>query len=87
MPMLLALDLNVPNDNDAYFSFGMEMELASGLFIRPGYSLQQTGSTGEDPLGISAGTGIQHEQYRIDYAYSSFADLGEVHRISLTGHF
>ena len=87
MPMLLALDLNVPNDNDAYFSFGMEMELVSGLFIRPGYSLQQTGSTGEDPLGLSAGTGIQHEQYRIDYAYSSFVDLGETHRISLTGHF
>ena len=87
MPMLLALDLNVPNDNDAYFSFGMEMELVSGLFIRPGYSLQQTGSTGEDPLGLSAGTGIQHEQYRIDYSYSSFVDLGETHRISLTGHF
>ena len=87
MPMLMALDVNIPNDNDAYFSFGMEMELLGGLFIRPGYSLQQTGSTGEDPIGLSAGTGFQHEQYRLDYAYCSFVDLGEVHRISLTGHF
>ncbi|MBT5058098.1 MAG: hypothetical protein HOM68_16270, partial [Gemmatimonadetes bacterium] len=53
---------------------------------RPGYSLQQGGSAGDEALGLSAGGGLAMQRYRIDYAYSSFPDLGDVHRISLSGH-
>ena len=35
LPLRLLLDLNVPNDNDAYLSFGAEINLG-GLYIRPG---------------------------------------------------
>ena len=34
MPMLMALDINIPNDNDAYLSLGIEMELVGGHSAR-----------------------------------------------------
>ncbi len=87
VPMLILADLNVPNDNDPYVSLGLEVKLASGLFLRPGYSLQQTGAKGDDPLGLTGGVGFSAQRYRLDYAYSSFPDLGDVHRISVVGSF
>ena len=87
VPMLLLADFNLPNDNDPYLSFGLEVKLAGGLYIRPGYSTQQTEIDGEDPLGVSAGAGFAMDRYTIDYAYSSFSDLGDVHRVSVIGAF
>ena len=87
VPMLLLADFNLPNDNDPYLSFGLEVRLAGGLYVRPGYSTQQTGVDGEDPLGITAGAGLAMDRYTIDYAYTSFSDLGDVHRISVIGTF
>ncbi|MBT4099572.1 MAG: PorV/PorQ family protein [Gemmatimonadetes bacterium] len=86
VPLLLVADFTIPNDNDAYATFGAEIDLGNGLSIRPGYSLQQGGSAGDEALGLSAGGGLAMQRYRIDYAYSSFPDLGDVHRISLSGH-
>ena len=87
VPMLLLADFNIPNDNDPYLSCGLEIRLAGGLYVRPGYSTQQTGIDGEDPLGVSAGAGLALKRYTIDYAYSSFPDLGDVHRFSVISPF
>jgi hypothetical protein len=87
LPMLLLADFNVPNDNDPYLSLGLEVQLASGLYLRPGYSLQQTGSADEEALGLTAGAGFSAQRYRLDYAYSSFPDLGDVHRVSVVSNF
>lgn len=87
VPVLILADFTVPNDNDAYASFGAEIEIGGGMYVRPGYSLQQGGSAGDETLGLSAGGGLALEKYRFDYAYSSFPDLGDVHRISLSGRF
>ena len=87
LPMFVVGDFNLPNDNDPYFSFGAEIRVAGGLYVRPGYSLQQTGLQGEDALGLTAGAGFVLEKYRLDYAYNSYQDLDEVHRISLSGAF
>ena len=76
-----------PNDNDSYLSFGLEVQLAGGLYIRPGYTTQQTGAQDEDPLGLSAGAGLTMNRYAVDYAYSSSPDLGHVHRVSVIGTF
>ena len=84
-PLLLVADFTIPNDNDAYATFGAEIDLGHGLSIRPGYSLQQGGSAADEALGLSAGGGLAMQRYRIDYAYSSFPDLGDVHRMSLSG--
>ena len=87
LPMLLLLDFNVPNDNAPYMALGLELQLTSGFYLRPGYSLQQTGSADEDALGLTAGAGIAAQRYRLDYAYSSFPDLGDVHRVSVVSSF
>ena len=87
VPMLMLADFNIPNDNDPYLSFGLEVRLAGGLYVRPGYSTQQTGVDGEDPLGVTAGAGLAMDRYTIDYAYTSFSDLGDVHRISVISVF
>lgn len=87
VPALLVADFNLPNDNNSYLSFGLEVELGGGLYIRPGYSTQQTGSQDEEPLGLSAGAGLTLRRYAVDYAYSASPDLGQVHRVSIIGTF
>jgi hypothetical protein len=86
-PLMLLADLNVPNDNDAYLTFGAEMQVHDGLYVRPGYSLRQSGVEGDEPLGLTAGAGFVFQKYRIDYAFSTFPALGDVHRISVAGDF
>lgn len=87
VPALLVADFNLPNDNDSYLAFGLEVQLADGLYIRPGYSTQSIGSRDEGPVGLSAGAGLTMRRYSVDYAYSSSLDLGPVHRVSLIGTF
>ena len=87
VPMMMLADLNVPNDNDTYLTFGAELDLGMGLHVRPGYSMQQTGANGEETLGLTAGAGVTLQQYRVDYAFTSFPTLGDVHRISLSSPF
>ena len=87
LPLLLLFDLNLPNDDDPYLSFGAEFHLAHGLYLRPGYSTQQTGLQGEESLGLTAGAGLAMRGYRLDYAFASYPDLGDVHRMSITGSF
>lgn len=87
VPALLVADFNLPNDNDSYLAFGLEVQLAEGLYIRPGYSTQQIGSQDEEPVGLSAGAGLAMRRYAVDYAYSSLPDLGQVHRVSIIGTF
>jgi hypothetical protein len=86
LPVLLSADVTMPNDNDLYFSFGAEIQLRGGLTLRPGYSLQQSGLDGNEALGMAAGAGLDLKGMRFDYAYASFPALGDVHRVSLSGH-
>ena len=86
LPMIILMDLNMPNDSDPYLSFGTEIRIGSGFYLRPGYSTQQPGRNG-DPLGLTAGAGFTMHLIRLDYAFNSYPDLDEVHRISLSGNF
>ena len=85
LPLMLLVDFNAPNDGNAFFTFGAEIEVTDKLSLRPGYSLQQTGAAGDQNLGLSAGAGIDVDRYRLDYAFTSFPSLGDVHRVSLSG--
>ncbi len=87
LPLMIVVDANLPNDNDLYFSIGGEFEISQNFMIRPGYSSVSNGLETGEGAGISAGAGFVIDRYRFDYAFSSFADLGEVHRFSLTGEF
>ena len=86
LPMIIVADLNAPNDGDPYMAFGVEVRVAKGLYVRPGFSTQPTGQD-EDPLGLTAGAGVEMEKYHIDYAFTSYPDLDDVHRISVNGEF
>ena len=87
VPVLLLADINVPNDNDTYLTFGAELDLGMGLLVRPGYSMQQTGLDGAQAIGLTAGAGVALQRYRVDYAFTSFPALGDVHRVSLNSTF
>ena len=88
LPFLLLGDMNLPNDNDPYFSVGGEFTVAKIMFLRAGYkSLYDEPNGLGEQAGLSFGTGILWRDYQIDYAYSSLAELGKVHRISLAGKF
>ena len=87
LPMIVLADLNVPNDNDPYLAVGVEFRVGRGLYLRPGYSTRQVGSEGNEPLGPTGGAGFLVQGYRLDYAYSSLPELGEVHRLALSGSF
>jgi hypothetical protein len=87
LPLLVLADFVMPNDGDPHLAFGAEIGVGHGLYLRPGYSTQQTGAEGDSPLGLSAGAGLTLQRYRLDYAFNSYADLGEVHRLALSGSF
>ena len=57
----------------------------TSCFCVQGYSLQQTGARGEEPIGLTAGAGFVLQRYRLDYAYASYPSLGIVHRLSVSG--
>lgn len=85
LPLILLADANLPNDGDPFFAFGAELQVGDKLFLRPGYSLQQSGSQGEEAIGLTAGAGVLLQRYRLDYAYASYPSLGIVHRLSVSG--
>ena len=65
LPLILLADANVPNDGDPFFAFGAELQVGDRLFLRPGYSLQQTGAQGEEAIGLTAGAGVLLQRYRL----------------------
>ncbi|MCK9583167.1 MAG: PorV/PorQ family protein [Endomicrobiales bacterium] len=88
-PVLVALDLNFPIDNDPYVGLGGEYVYSfSGdfrLVPRLGY---KSGAKGLEGLsGITGGIGFGYKQYSIDYAMAPYGDLGQTNRISINVAF
>ncbi|MCP4581324.1 MAG: PorV/PorQ family protein [candidate division Zixibacteria bacterium] len=87
MPLTVNADITTPIDNNIYFSIGGQFEAFQPFFIRLGWSSQgldyKTGSDKDRLGGFAGGFGYHLQDYNIDYSYSSFADIGNVHRISL----
>lgn len=77
--LLLAADLDLPNDNRPTFHLGTEYGFNQLFCGRIGYN-----SRAEDNAGgnFSLGTGIRWKGIKFDYAYLPFGDLGDTHRIS-----
>jgi len=84
-PVLVALDLNLPIDNDPYVGLGVEYPYSFGgdfkIVPRLGY---KSGSKGLEGLtGVTGGMGFGYKQYSIDYAMAPYGDLGQTNRISV----
>lgn len=62
-----------------------EFTVSELLRVRAGYTTlatdQRVGGADDALAGISAGLGLTHEQYRLDYAFVAQGALGLVHRI------
>jgi hypothetical protein len=91
LPLLFSAEIGKPFDNDFYGSLGAEFIKLNPFFLRLGWTTQgrdwKTGA-GNDALGgFSGGFGVIFKTYAIDYSYSSYADLGSVHRVSLGAGF
>lgn len=88
LPLLVAVDAYKPTDHHLNVNMGGELSPAEHLSLRLGWSslgLDQRVGTDKDNLaGFSGGIGVRWQLYRLDYAYSSLAELGEVHRVTLT---
>ena len=88
-------DLNVSEDNIwdrlAKFSIGGEFTLSEMLRLRLGYEneVNRDLKLGKERgfAGVSMGFGLLWRDYRFDYAYSSFGDLGSTHRFGIYGTF
>ncbi|MFA5103738.1 MAG: PorV/PorQ family protein [Candidatus Margulisiibacteriota bacterium] len=79
-PVLLAIDVNMPNDNNTQINIGAEYNFNDTLFGRVGIN---TGSEENSIGNISAGIGIKKEDFDFNYAYVPYGDLGATHRFSI----
>lgn len=91
IPALLSLDFVVPIDNKPVVALGTEVYQFKPLFLRAGWnsfgSNYRAAGSKDSWAGFSMGAGFEYKKYEISYAYSPQADLGESHRITLTGGF
>ncbi len=99
LPLTLSLainDLTRSVDGPAWevlerFSVGGEFEVNPNIRFRLGYQNDVNQSTrplsGRNFSGVSAGIGILWRQFRFDYSYVSFGDLGGLNRLGITGTF
>ena len=78
-----------PTDFLKRFAIGGEFEVSQIIKLRLGYQNQinqDVKPVGRTILsGISFGLGIIWRQFRLDYAYSNFGDLGSQNRIGING--
>ncbi|MEW6607944.1 MAG: PorV/PorQ family protein [bacterium] len=82
--LTLAMDVDLPNnDNGLRLHLGAEYRYPEmeNIAIRLGYK------TGVDCGNLSFGFGVNYDKYKLDYAYSSYNDLGNVHQLSLNMKF
>ena len=98
LPLELNVSLNDLNVNEsdfwdrlAKFSIGGEFTLSQLIRLRLGYEneLHSDLDTGQGSgfAGVSMGFGLYWKDYRFDYGYSSYGDLGGTHRFGIYGSF
>ncbi len=91
LPVVVALDGVVPNDNDPYVNVGLELYELQPLYLRLGYSTfgenYKVGEDNEFLAGFAAGFGLDYKTYHFSYAFVPYLDLGTSHRVTITGRF
>ncbi len=85
------LDINKPFDNEFAVNAGVEYSVHPLLDLRVGYKARandwRAGGDYDFLSGLSLGFGIERNNYNVDYAVSSYGDLGLVNQISLQYSF
>ena len=82
--LCLALDLDIALDESPKrIHLGGEYRLSDKLALRGGYEINQGKDKLDFPAGPSLGAGLTVNNFRFDYAFLTFGDLGNTHRLSL----
>ncbi|MFH1860109.1 MAG: PorV/PorQ family protein [bacterium] len=79
--LTVAGDIDKPIDNDPSLSLGAEYNYANWVMARVGAKM------GNGKQGLSSGLGVTFRDYRLDYAFTGFDDLGLTHRMAITRWF
>ncbi len=96
-PVLLAAQVDLPNDSGAALRLGGEYSATESLRLRVGYKtvsssdrdavlgteLGGSGSGVSSLFGFFAGLGLYIGGFSLDYALSPYGELGSAHRVSL----
>lgn len=81
---LVSLDLNFPKDNEFYVNLGTEYLLNVAGDIDCAFRIGYEGRNKDIPgfNWINLGFGIQYSDYKFDYAFVPYGDIGMTHRFS-----
>lgn len=84
--LLLATELVFPKGNNSYLSGGTEWTLAesktSAVLLRAGFNGRRNKDL--NGAGVSGGMGIKLGNWRLDYAFVPYGELGDTHQISIS---
>ena len=95
LPAVLQLNLHKLNeaqdnfgDRFKNFSVGAELSPANNVMVRVGYNNEQRQELkiGQSSglAGLSVGGGVVAGMYTVDYAFTSYGEIGSVHRVAVT---
>ena len=91
LPLLIGVNAYKYVDQDWLGAIGGEFTLMPNLFLRLGYDLVgrdlKVGSSKDRLAGAAIGLGIVWNGIMVDYALSSFGELGSLNRFTLSGQF
>ena len=85
--LTIAADANRPVDNYANVGLGAEYKIMGIMNLRAGYRYTVGGNPLGTASGLRAGIGVEITDYKIDYAFVPYGELGQAHRISLVASF
>jgi hypothetical protein len=85
--LTLVLDINRPVDNDVNIGLGTEYKILGIVNLRAGYRYAMGGNDLGAASGLRAGLGVEIRDYKIDYAFVPYGELGQAHRFSLMANF
>ncbi|MGH8014701.1 MAG: PorV/PorQ family protein [Candidatus Zixiibacteriota bacterium] len=92
MPLTVTSDIIIPTDNDPDFAFGGEYAALKPFYIRLGWntfgSNYQAANSDDNWAGLGLGFGFDFkDKMHLAYAFTPGAELGDSHRITLSGGF
>ena len=85
--LTLATDVNRPVDGYVNMGLGAEYKIMSIMNLRAGYRYTAGGNPLGTASGLRAGIGVEIRDYKIDYAFVPYGELGQAHRVSLVASF
>jgi len=85
--LTFAVDTNIPSDNDVNVGFGADYRIVNMFDLRVGYRYTAGGNDLGTASGLRAGVGFGIGNYKLDYAFVPYGELGQSHRISLVASF